>query len=322
MDIFFYEAFEEERELIQQYLPADLNACFTDKTIQEYDKDLPAPIISTRTQSIIPLNWQDKLTAILTRSAGYDHITRYLEQCSTNIPAGYLPQYCIRAVAEQAMLLWTALLRKLPAQTTSFATFHRDGLTGCECKGKTLLVVGVGNIGHEIAAIGKALEMEVLGVDIAIKHDDIEYIGIQQGIKQADVIVCAMNLTKDNIGYFNYELLKNAKPAAVFVNIARGELSPSDDLLKLLNDNYLAGVGLDVYNHESELAVSLRSGQPSDDDQVKATLELASMPQTILTPHNSFNTHQSVRRKAEQSIQQIDHFQKHGAFLSPVSPRS
>lgn len=299
-------------------MPADLSAGFTDKTIQEYDSDLPAPIISTRTQSIIPIDWHNKLSAIMTRSAGFDHITRYLNQCSASIPAGYLPQYCIRAVAEQAMLLWTALLRKLPEQTTSFATFHRDGLTGCECKGKTLLVVGVGNIGHEIAAIGKALEMKALGVDIVTKHDDIEYIEIQEGVKQADVIVCAMNLTKDNAGYFDYDLLKNAKPTAMFVNVARGELSPSDELLRLLQENRLAGIGLDVYDHESELAVSLRTSAPSNDSQVKATLELAKLPQVILTPHNAFNTIESVQRKADQSIQQINHFLKHRQFIWPI----
>ncbi len=322
MDIFFYEAFKEEKELIQQYIPADLNAGFTNKTIQEYDKDLPAPFISTRTQSIIPLDWQDKLTAILTRSAGFDHITSYLDQCSADIPCGYLPEYCIRAVAELAMLLWTALLRKLPAQTAALETFHRDGLTGAECKGKTLLIVGVGNIGHEIAIIGKALEMKTLGVDIVEKHADIDYIQIQHGIEQADVIVCAMNLTKDNPGYFNYDLLKDAGSNAVFVNIARGELSPSDDLLRLLQEDRLAAVGLDVYDHESELAVSLRTDKPSDDNQVKAALELVKLPQAILTPHNAFNTHQSVRRKAEQSIQQILHFRENSEFLSPVLPTS
>ena len=318
MGVFFYEAFKEEAELIRQYMPDDLHAGFTDKTIQEYDQNLPAPIISIRTQSIIPLDWQDKLDAILTRSAGFDHITRYLVQSSNNISCGYLPQYCVRAVGEQAMMLWTALLRKLPIQLSNFAQFKRDGLTGRECKDKTLLVVGVGNIGHEIASIGKALEMKVLGVDIVEKHEDIKYVRIDEGLLKADVIVCAMNLTQNNHGYFNYDLLRNAKPDAVFVNIARGELVPPEDLLRLLNDQLLAGAGLDVYDHESELAISLRTATPSEDSRVKATLELAKLPQVILTPHNAFNTSQSVQRKSEQSIRQITHFLKDGKFLWPV----
>ncbi|MCK5149248.1 hydroxyacid dehydrogenase [bacterium] len=322
MDVFFYEAFKEEAELIRQYLPNDLHAGFTDKTIQEYAQNVPAPIISTRTQSIIPFDWQSELTAILTRSAGFDHITRYLNQSSNDISCGYLPQYCVRAVAEQAMMLWTALLRKLPMQLSNFARFKRDALTGQECKDKTLLVVGVGNIGHEIATIGKALEMKVLGVDVVEKHEDIKYVLIDDGLSKANVIVCAMNLTQDNQGFFNYDLLKNANPNAVFVNIARGELSPSEDLLRLLNDQLLAGIGLDVYDHESELAVSLRNSTPSNDNRVKAALELAKLPQVILTPHNAFNTIQSVQRKSKQSIQQITHFLEHGKFLWPVETAS
>ncbi|MCK4999553.1 MAG: hypothetical protein KAS23_08455 [Anaerohalosphaera sp.] len=318
MNVFFYEAFEEEAESIRQYLPDDINAGFTDKTIQEYSQQLPAPIISIRTQSIIPPDWDDKIKAILTRSAGFDHINRYLKECTSNISCGYLPRYCVRAVAEQAMMLWVALLRKLPVQLSHFTQFNRDGLTGQECKGKTLLVVGVGNIGHEIATIGKALEMKVIGVDIVEKHEDINFVRIEEGLAKADVIVCAMNLTTDNQGYFNYDLLRKAKTTAVFVNIARGELSPSEDLLRSLNDQLLAGVGLDVYDNESELAVSLRTSNPSDNSSCNATLGLAKLHQVILTPHNAFNTAESVERKAKQSIQQINHFLRHGEFLWPV----
>ena len=67
------------------------------------------------------------------------------------------------------MLMWMALLRKLPQQIQNFATFYRDGITGSECQGKTLLVVGVGNIGSEVARIGQGLGMNVLGVDIRSK---------------------------------------------------------------------------------------------------------------------------------------------------------
>ena len=55
------------------------------------------------------------------------------------------------------MLLWTALLRNLPGQSENFASFNRDGLTGWECEDKTLLVVGVGNIGYEVVKIGQGL---------------------------------------------------------------------------------------------------------------------------------------------------------------------
>ena len=64
------------------------------------------------------------------------------------------------------MLLWMALLRKLPAQMQHFTSFNRDDLTGSECAGKKLLVVGVGNIGSEIVKLGLGLGMAVRGVDL------------------------------------------------------------------------------------------------------------------------------------------------------------
>jgi D-lactate dehydrogenase len=326
-DVFFYEAFEEEEEALKRYLDPQINAAFTWKTIQEHSasssgerppQQPPAPLISIRTQSTLPLPWATQLTGILTRSTGYDHLVRYRKRTQTDTRCGYLPLYCHRAVAEQAMLLWMALLRKLPLQIQSFATFNRDGLTGRECAHKTLLVVGVGNIGHEVVDIGKGLGMRVLGVDIVPTHKDVTYISLEEGLAQADIIVCAMNLTEENEGYFDYETLRQAKPNAIFVNVARGELSPLGDLLGLLEEGHLVGVGLDVYPDEGQMAVAMRGGTLSDDAPVQALAALAKRPDVVLTPHNAFNTQESVDRKAEHSAQQVRYFLTHGTFLWPV----
>jgi len=318
-DVFFYEAFEEEVEALKRYLQPRIVAGFTWKTIQERgDREPPAAIISVRTQSVIPTSWATRVSAILTRSTGYDHVKVYLQGCNKNIPCGYLPLYCSRAVAEQAMLLWMSLLRKLPQQMKQFTNFNRDGLTGKECEQKTLLVVGVGNVGHEVVRIGRGLGMEVLGIDIVKKHSSVSYVSIEEGLPNADIIVCAMNLTSDNIDYFNYRLLKTAKPGVIFVNIGRGEFSPPADLLRLLDEGHLGGVALDVYNKESKLAVTLRMNEINHDEEVQATVALSKRPNVIMTPHNAFNTHEAVERKASQSIQQIQHFLDHGSFLWPV----
>ena len=319
LNVFFYEAFEEEAEALKHYLPNYIKAGFTWKTIQEHgDSEPSAPVISIRTQSVIPGSWAGKLSGILSRSTGYDHIKTYLHKCRANIPCGYLPLYCSRAVAEQAMLLWMSLLRKLPQQMKQFTNFYRDGLTGYECEHRTLLVVGVGNVGYEVVRIGEGLGMKVLGVDIVKKHPSVSYVSIEEGIVQADIIVCAMNLTPENSGYFNYNLLKKAKQGAIFINIARGELSPSAALLLLLDEERIGGIALDVYNRESKLAVALRTGETSDDKEVQATLVLSRRPNVITTPHNAFNTHEAVDRKASQSVQQLQHFLEHGGFLWTV----
>lgn len=298
-------------------MPPEISAGYSANTIQESHYSAPpAPIISTRTQSVIPTDWCAKLKAVLGRCTGYDYL-QALHRQYPHLQVGYLPRYCARAVAEQAMLLWSALLRKLPSQIQQFIRFERDGLTGRENAGKRLLVVGVGNIGYEIVKIGRGLGMEVMGVDIVQRHADVAYVSFEEALPQVDIIVSAMNLTPANVGYFSYERLSKAKPTAVFVNIARGEQSPLPDLLRLLEERRLAGVALDVYPEESHLAELIRQGRIESPDLMYLNA-LRQLPNVILTPHNAFNTLEAVYRKVEQSVQQIEALLRNDGFIWPV----
>ena len=319
MDIYFYEAFREETEALERHLNPRIRAGFTPLTIQEAAHDVPpSPLVSIRTQSVIPASWTGRISGILTRSTGYDHVKRFRRETGCTAPAGYLPLYCASAVAEQALLLWMGLLRKLPAQVRQLADFDRDGLTGGECLGRTLLVAGVGNIGREIHRLGTALGMTVKGVDIVERHPEVEYVDIGTGLAQADVIACAMSLGDGNRGYFDYDRLKEAKPGALFVNIARGELSPLEDLLRLLDEGRLSGVALDVYEDEDRLAVSLRRGAAAENEKARVLLELSRRGNVILTPHNAFNTREALERKAAQSAAQAQSFLERGEFIWEV----
>jgi D-lactate dehydrogenase len=319
LDVYFYEAFEEEAAALRRLLPASFSAGYTDLTIQEAGHDAPpARVISVRTQSQLPLAWAPALQAILSRSTGYDHLAAYAAATTTPVALGYLPLYCHRAVAEQAMLLWMALLRRLPVQMRQFHDFHRDGISGFECEGRTLAVVGVGHIGREVCRIGGALGMRVLGVDRNPQHAEVNYVAIDDALPQADVLVCAMDLNASNHGYFSAARWNQVKRGAVFVNISRGELSPSAELVAALNAGQLSAVGMDVYNHESLLAVALRTKHPSDDAEVQATLELARRDDVICTPHNAFNSFEAVERKSDHSVQQIVALRETGRFLWPA----
>jgi D-lactate dehydrogenase len=326
LDVFFYEAFAEEAESLRRCLPPAIEAGYTDLAVQESGHATPpARLISIRTQSRIPLEWQSAIDGVLSRSTGFDHLAAYAAAATRPLAYGNLPLYCHRAVAEHAMLLWMALLRKLPRQMRQFREFHRDGLTGAECQGRTLVVVGVGNIGHEICVIGRALGMNVLGVDLEPRHADVAYGSIEDALPAADVLVCAMDYNATNHGYFDAEKWRRVKPGVVFVNISRGELSPSTALLAALKAGQLAGVGLDVYDHEAELAVALRTGAaqksgatPSEDPEARAALELAQRDDAICTPHNAFNSFEAVERKSMHSVQQVVAFLETGSFLWPA----
>ncbi len=318
--VFFYEAFEEEQEELKKYIGNDFSCSFSTKTIQEL-KHLkpPAPIISIRTQSQIPAAWSTQLKGVLSRSTGYDHLIAYRAEVKEHIPLGFLDEYATRAVAEQALLLSLALMRKLTLQTEQFKAFERDGLTGSECPSRNLLVVGVGRIGSEIYRIAQALGFKVKGVDLVQNRKNVEYVSKEAGMPWADVIVCAMNLTNENRGYFDHKLLKGAKQGALFVNIARGEHSPLRDLTRLLREKRLGGVALDVYEDEGTLGAALRSHSRKQAAAVTELKRLATFPNVILTPHNAFNTIEAVERKSRMSVEQIKHFLKTGDFLWKLS---
>jgi D-lactate dehydrogenase len=312
MDAYFYEAFEEEEEALRRHLGPALSFDFTSRTIQEAGHTAPpARLISIRTQSIVPVEWSQAIDGILSRSTGYDHLKAYQSKIQKPLPLGFLEEYATQAVAEHAVLLMMSLFRKLPRQMKQILQFQRDGLTGQECRGKNLLVVGVGRIGSEIVRIGQGIGMNVCGVDLIQRFDSLRYLEKEDGIAWADAILCAMNLTESNRGYFSYSLLKKSKPGTVFINIARGEHAPTADLIKLAEEHHLGGIGLDVYENEPDVASGLRSGMNPASSQV---LHLLSFTNVLLTPHNAFNAIEAVERKSKFTAEQVDFFLRNKKF--------
>ena len=319
MDMMFYEVFQEEEKVLKRYLPKEIQAGFTAKTIQAEDsKTPPSPLISIRTQSLIPSAWIEKLSGILTRSVGFDHLMDLQKRGSGKLAFGYLPSYCERSVAEHAILVALSLARGLKKQIRHFETFDRDHLTGSECFGRNVLVVGVGRIGSEMVRLAQGLGMQVKGVDLVKKVKTLTYVPLEEGIRFAEMILCALPLTKLTKGMLNEASLKHAKPGTFFVNISRGEISPVADLKRLLDEGILGGIGLDIYEDEKQLAEYLRTKKGALTESGKTILSLKDRDNVILTPHNAFNTEEALERKAKQSIESTATFLKEKSFPYPV----
>jgi len=314
-DIVFYEAFQEEAEILRTLFGSETKIHLTPQTIQESgDRTPPARLVSIRTQSIIPEPWHGQLSGILSRSTGYDHLLAYRRKTGTNLPLGYLEEYSTRAVAEHALLLVLALLRKLPLQIRQFPMFQRDGLTGSELIGRKILIVGVGRIGGEIVRLMTALGADVRGIDLTPNKPGVTYVSRREGIPWAEVIISAMNLTQENVGYFSYDLLRSARRGVMFVNIARGEHAPLVHLGQLLAEGVLAGIALDVFEDEGPLAAALRDPSAHSSPFVQTLKKLLASPNVIFTPHNAFNSCEALRRKCTMTREQIDYFAAHGCF--------
>ncbi len=319
-DVIFYEVFEEEKKALKKFLSPKIRARFVSKPVQERDEALPsAKLISIRTQSRIPPRWAAHLNGIFTRSQGYDQLVSCHRAAGKNIACGYIREYCSRAVAEQAVLVMLALLRKLKKQMDCFGTFSRDGLTGMECRGRHAFVIGVGRIGAEIVVLTRGLGMAVKGVDPRRKGKGIEYVSLAKGLPWADVIFCACPLTDKTNAMLNYNVLRKAKKGAFFVNISRGEISPAKDLARLLSEGILGGIGLDVFDEEHLLADSLRARRA--DVHVRRILGLKDKDNVIFTPHNAFNTQEALEEKARLSVAAVEHFLRRGTFPDPVPMR-
>jgi phosphoglycerate dehydrogenase-like enzyme len=141
--------------------------------------------------------------------------------------------------------------------------------------GKTLLVVGLGGIGTEVARRAAALEIRVTGTRRSSREgpDFVEYVGLSDELLElaakADFIVNALPITPETSGLFDSEFFAATKRGAYFINVGRGRSVVTADLLAALESGQLAGAGLDV----------------TDPEPLPADHPLWQLPNVIITPH-------------------------------------
>ena len=149
-----------------------------------------------------------------------------------------------------------------------------------DLEGKTVLVVGLGGIGTEVARRAHAFGMRVTATRASGRNgpDYVSYVGLPDEMlklaKDADFVVNCAPLTPQTTGIFNREFFSSLKPGAYFISVGRGRSTVTADLIAALNSGRLAGAGLDVFDPEP---------LPSDSP-------LWHVPNLIITPHVSADT--------------------------------
>jgi phosphoglycerate dehydrogenase-like enzyme len=191
-----------------------------------------------------------------------------------------------RAVAEHAMALILALSRRLPEARDNQAKRVWRGMIADlsnredELGGKTLLIVGLGQIGGRIAQLGKAFDMRVVGLrrDPAAGRgaaDAVHAMGeFKPLLPEADFVALTCPLTKETEKLVDAEVLARMKPSAYLVNIARGRVVDEPALVEALAARRIAGAGIDVTAEEP-----LAPDSP-----------LWGMEHVLLTPHTAGET--------------------------------
>jgi D-lactate dehydrogenase len=259
------------------------------------------------------------LKYITTMSTGYDHID--LEACrQRGIVVSNVPAYGEQTVAEHALALLLALTRNIvPAVAqTKRGDFSVEAVRGTDLGGKTAGVVGTGRIGKHVIAMLKGIGMNVIAFDpfpnpTAAKDLGFTYVDLDSLLKTSDIVTLHCPANKNNEHLLTEEKLLLMKRDAFLINTARGGLVDTQALVRVLGTGHLAGVGLDVLEEEQAIKeerqlLSSTFQQQHDMKTMLADHVLLQHPRVLITPHNAFNSHESVRRILNTTIENINAF--------------
>jgi len=212
-----------------------------------------------------------------------------------------VPAYGTASVAQHAFALILLL--------TNHAALHADSVKNgewqrspdwgyakkplTELAGKTMGIVGMGNIGQQTARIANAFGMKVIYYSRHDKQTSLgEYKNINAVFSNSDFISLHCPLTPDNKEFVNKTMIQRMKPTAYLINTARGQLINENDLAGALNSNIIAGAALDVLSHEP----------PVDENP------LLKAKNCVITPHNAWMTKEARQRIIDVTVDNIKSF--------------
>lgn len=201
------------------------------------------------------------------------------------------------ATPELTWALILSLVRHVPEEDRAVREGGWQHTIGFGLRGRTLGVVGFGNIGRHVAAIGQAFGMDViawsqrLSASAAVERG-VTAVAREELFASSDVITVHYKLSPRSEGLVGGRELGMMKPTAYLVNTSRGPIVDQDALLAALRSGSIAGAALDVYDEEP-----LPAGHP-----------LRSAPRTVLTPHVGYVTDDGYRTFYGDAVEDIAAF--------------
>jgi phosphoglycerate dehydrogenase-like enzyme len=219
------------------------------------------------------------------------------------------------AVAEHALALMLALTRGVAdaVRAQAAARWDQEALYDRkppleELHGRLLGILGLGDIGRELARRAAALGMRVWGLTRTARprppHVEKVFAAGREDmlLRNADVVVLALPLTTATHGLMGERRLRRMKPSALLINIGRGELVQEWALLRALREGWIAGAGLDVFAAEPLPAAS----------------PLWTAPRLVLTPHVAGTHPQYMAKSAELFLQNLRRYAAGEPLLNEV----
>ena len=323
MKILYLYKEEWEKEYIKERL-GDTSLEFRDtieNTSEEILKNIE--VISVFVNHPIKKEDLDKmlnLKLIAARSTGFDHIDVKTAR-EKNIEVVYVPSYGENTVAEFAFALILTLSRKIydaHNRLLEKGLFSSTNLKGFDLKGKTIGIVGTGRIGANMIRMAKGFDMNIIAYDPFPKQDllndaSFRYVSFEELLGASDIISMHAPLNEHTHHMINNGNIHHMKKGVFIINTARGGLIETSALEQALEENIVAGAGLDVLEEEKDMSdeINLLNNPNPKIEELKNVLAnhyLIRHPRVIVTPHIAFNTTESIQRILDTTILNINAF--------------
>ena len=326
-NIAFLEVTEEfEKNLILKSFP---NAQIYSQTLQQLLKEQGASSlehINVLSTFIYSKNTSENLShlpnlrLLVTRSTGTNHIDK--EFCAQkSIEVRNVSKYGESTVAEFTFALLLTISRKIipSVQRVKTGEFDFSNLQGFDLQGKTIGLIGFGNIGQKFAKMCSGFEMNVIAYDAFPENVkeiasllDVSLVDLDTLFSQSDIISLHVPLFPQTHHIISKDSISKMKDGVILLNTSRGELLDTHAVLEGLNSEKIANLGLDVIEGEcmmKEDGYSMNDNQTPED--LKMLLQdhiLIKHPKVIVTPHNAFNTRDAIGRIFMTTFEEINQF--------------
>jgi len=291
-----------------------ITKALTEQDLINEIKDVHILGIRSKTQITPPvLAAAKKLQAIGCFCIGVNQVN-LLKATENGVVVFNAPYSNTRSVAELVIGLSIMLIRRIPDKNKAAheGLWMKDAKGSYELRGKTLGIIGYGNIGSQVSVLAEALGMKVIFYDIETKlplGNAMDGKTLKEVLGKSDVVTLHVPETAQTKNLVNKNTLKLFKKGAILVNYARGEVVELDDLRKFIVDGHIGGAAIDVFPWEPE----------KNGDRFQTPLQ--DLPNVILTPHIGGSTEEAQQNIGEDvSMKLLNYLEKGITFGSHTVP--
>jgi D-3-phosphoglycerate dehydrogenase / 2-oxoglutarate reductase len=291
-----------------------LTKALTEEELIKEIKDVHILGIRSKTQiTANVLEAAKKLQAIGCFCIGVNQVN--LKQATKNgVVVFNAPYSNTRSVAELVIGLAIMLIRRIPDKNKAAheGIWMKDAKGSFELRGKTLGIIGYGNIGSQVSVLAEAMGMKVIFYDVETKlplGNATDGKSLKDVLGKADVVTLHVPETAQTKNIINKNTLKCFKKGAILINYARGEVVDLDALRKAIMDGQVGGAAIDVFPWEPE----------KNGDRFQSPLQ--DLPNVILTPHIGGSTEEAQHNIGEDvSVKLFNYLEKGITFGSHTVP--